>query len=100
MPRVLLAGARLPIERLNAHVLTSDRATFPIQLVAQHARAHERMLQVQRVKATHAHQIGRADRLGLIVGAARLIPGSCAWRLIDSAWVESIIALRSALPPW
>ena len=77
MPGVLLAGARLPVERLHAHtrhqcahVFPPDRATLLIQLVAQHERAHERVLQVQRVKATHQGQIGLTDRLGHIVDAA------------------------------
>ena len=42
---VLLAGARLPVERLHAHmrhqcayVFPPDRATLPIQRVAQQAR--------------------------------------------------------------
>ena len=92
IPRVLLAGAGLPEERRHTHarhqradVYPPDRVPLPIQLVAHHARAHERVLQVQCIQATHQPQIGRADRRGDIVDAARLIPARCAWRLIDRA---------------
>jgi len=61
------AGGRLPVEGRNAHarhqrahVCTPDRETLPIQLFTQHTRPHERVLQVQRVLATHQHQIGRS----------------------------------------
>jgi hypothetical protein len=81
MAGMLLAGARFSIQRLHAHarhqcahVFSPDRETLPIQLVAQHARAHERVLQVQRVKTTHQDQIGCADRLGHIVDAAPADP--------------------------
>ena len=81
MAGVCCAGALLPVERRHAHarhqrahVCTSHVEPLPIQLVAQHTRAHERVLQVQRVQATHQEQIGRADRLGHRVDAAPADP--------------------------
>jgi hypothetical protein len=43
---------------------------LPVQLVAQHTRAHERVLQVQLVDAAHKRKIGGAHRLGQIIDAA------------------------------
>ena len=40
------------------------------QLVAQHARTHERMFQMQLVNAAHEGQIGGAHRLGQVVHRA------------------------------
>lgn len=77
-------------------MLPTDSASLPIQLVRQHARDHERMFRMQRVRTTHTHQIGRANRLGHIVDAATVDPVSCAWPQINRVWVESIIALHSA----
>jgi hypothetical protein len=37
---------------------------LPGQLVAQHARPHEGVLQVQCVEPAHERQIGQADRPG------------------------------------
>ena len=54
----------------RAIVLTPHLETLTIKLVTQHACAHEGMLQVQFVNATHERQIGRADKSGQIVHAA------------------------------
>jgi|CXWL01.1.fsa_nt_gi hypothetical protein len=81
MAGALIAGVRFSIERLHAHarhqppvVFPPAREPLPIELVAQHARAHERVFQVQRVQATHHCQIGRADRFVHIVDAASANP--------------------------
>jgi hypothetical protein len=63
-----------PTRHPCAHVCSPDRETLPIQLVAQHARAHERGLLVQCVKTTYQGQIGRADRHRHIVDAAPAEP--------------------------
>ena len=54
MARRRLAGARLWRQRVDAHAqhersdMTSAHSdALPVQLVAQHARAHERVLQMQ-----------------------------------------------------
>ena len=40
---------------------------LPRQLVAQHARTHEGMLQVQLINPAHERQIGCADRTGQVI---------------------------------
>ncbi len=68
------ARARLRRQGFNAHmkhqrsdVEPPSLDALPGQLVAQHARPHERMFQVQFVDFAHQRQIGRADRLGQVV---------------------------------
>ena len=96
MPGVIRAGARRPVERLHAHtrhqcahVFPPDRETILIQLVAQHARVHERVLQVQRVQTPHQDQIGSADRLGHIVDAATADPCQL-WLAADRQFVGGV----------
>ncbi len=67
----------------------------PIQLVAQHARAHERVLQVQRVQATHQCQISRTDRFGHIVDATSADP--CHLCLAANRQCVVAVNLRVAL---
>ena len=69
-----LARAGLRRQRFNAHaaheradVASSNMNVLTRQLVAQHARAHERMLQVQLIDATHERQIGLTHGLGQVV---------------------------------
>ncbi|SCX63473.1 hypothetical protein SAMN05720354_1411, partial [Nitrosospira sp. Nsp1] len=51
-------------------MLASNIEPFPIELVAQHARTHERVFQVQFVNAAHERQIRGADWFGQIIHAA------------------------------
>ena len=51
-------------------MLASSIVPLSIELVAQHARVHERVLQVQFINAAHERQIRAADRLGQIIHAA------------------------------
>jgi len=68
------AGARLAIDRLDAHavhkrgdVTSTDRVAFVLEQTGELARAQERMLQVQFVQTTHEGEIGRADLSGSVV---------------------------------
>ena len=77
MTRRTFTGAGLGRQRLNAHALheRADVASVNVhtifaQLVAQHARTHEGMLQVQLVDLEHQRQIGRADRPGQVIHRA------------------------------
>jgi hypothetical protein len=76
-----------------------DIDTLAMQLPSQHARAHEGELQVQLVDAAHEIELAGADRPW---AGSRPRPrlSSLAWRVMGSAWSRSIMALRSALPPW
>ena len=72
-----LAGPRLGRQRLDAHA-QHERSNVPppgmdavaVQLVAQHARAHEGVFQVQLVEPAHEGQIGRTHRPGQVVDRA------------------------------
>ena len=73
MAEVFLAGARLPVQCFNTHarhqspnMLASDLETLPVELVAQHARAHEWMFQMQLVHPANQDQIAGAGRLGQV----------------------------------
>jgi hypothetical protein len=72
-----LAGARLRGQRLHAHaqhersdVTPPDVNALKAQLIAQHARTHEGVLQVELVDLEHQCQIGLADRPGQVVHRA------------------------------
>jgi hypothetical protein len=105
--RVLLARVGLAVQRLDAHaphqrahVPPADLDALQAQQVAQHAAAGERVLQVQLVDAAHQRQLGLGDRLGVVVHRAPADAQQLACRLIGSSASRSIIALRSAIPPW
>jgi 50S ribosomal subunit-associated GTPase HflX len=62
--RLALAGARLRAQGLDAHALHErahvappDMNALVLQLAAQHACAHEGVLQVQLVDAAHERQV-------------------------------------------
>ena len=72
-----------------------------VQLVAQHARSHEGMFQMQLVDPAHERKVGRTDRLGQVVDRPpRLILSRLACAVMESLLSRSIMALRSAIPLW
>jgi hypothetical protein len=103
-----LAGAGLVCQCFNPHA-THQRANMtPTNLsvlsgqwVAQHARTHERMRQVQLVDAAHGCQVCGTDWLGHVVHRASAdleqfcLPGN--GQLVVSV---NSLALRSAVPLW
>ena len=54
----------MPMRFINVPTCLRPTRTLPIELVTQHPRTHEGMLQMQFVDAAHERQIGRADGLG------------------------------------
>ena len=107
--RVALAGARLRAQRLDAHALHErahvappDMNALALQLAAQHASAHEGMLQVQLIDAAHECQVGSHWWVGAgSTPAPRLMLQQAGPGARCSEWCSrSIIALRSAIPPW
>jgi hypothetical protein len=89
---------RSPIYKWTPGLTPAHSHTLRLQLVAQHARAHERMLQVQLIDSAHEHQVGRAHRLGQMIDAAPADVRRLAWRVMLSLWSRSIMAFRSAIP--
>jgi hypothetical protein len=84
-------------------VLTCRRPTceaLQAQQVAQHAAARERVLQVQFVDAAHQRQLGLGGRLGVVVHRASADAQQLRLPLDRQSASRSIIALRSAIPPW
>jgi len=71
VPGCSLAGAGLGCksfharaQHLRSDVAPADLDALPVQLVTQHARTHERVLQMQLVDTAHECQILRVDRFG------------------------------------
>jgi hypothetical protein len=88
VPRRALAGSRLRRQCLDPHALhqrsdvpPSDMYSLAVQLIAQHARTHEGMLQVQFIEATHRRQVGVADGARQVT-EPRLIASNSACRVI------------------
>jgi len=74
---VALTGARLWAQSLDAHarhersqVAAANVDALALQLSAQHACAHERVLQMQLVDAAHERQICLAGEPGQVVNTA------------------------------
>jgi hypothetical protein len=74
---LFLTGSRFAIQRCYAHafhqgvnVPAANIASSPVQLIAEHAGAHERVFQMQFVNPPHQGQVGTGNRSGLIVDAA------------------------------
>lgn len=75
--RSLLSVTRRQRQRLDAHALhpRGDVASihldvFSFELIAQYARAHERMFRVQLVNPAYERQNGHADWSGQVVNRA------------------------------
>ena len=81
VPRMLLAGAGLAVQRGNPHashqradMLAAYPESGSNQLVPKRSSAHERELKMQLVNAPHERQIGGTHRSGLVVRAAAAYP--------------------------
>ena len=78
----------------------AERDALPVQEVAQHPAALKRVVEMQFVEAAHDPQILGRGWPGFVVEAPRLTPSASACREIGKSCSRSIIALRSAIPPW
>lgn len=106
MARRTLACAGLRRQGFDAHSLherghmaPAHRDVFALELAAQHARAHEGVLQMQLVDAAHQRQLGLAGRPGQVVDRAPA-DAQQAGLACDRQGVVPLdsTALRSAIP--
>jgi hypothetical protein len=84
----------------RANMASPNKDVLSGQLIAQHARTHEWMLQMQLIKAAHQSQVSLTDGLGQVYTDLRLTLSSLAWWTTGNSWFRSIMALRSAIPLW
>jgi CheY-like chemotaxis protein len=85
-----------PHQRL--HMTTADLAPIGSQQPSQHPRAGEGKLQMQLVDLPHDREVGVWYRPRQVVDAATADAQNL--RLPGDRCSRSIIALRSAIPPW
>jgi hypothetical protein len=78
----------------------ADLAPLQSQQAAQHTRTGEGELQVQPIELPHDREVGERSWPWQIINAAGLIFKTSACLKIDRLCSRSIIALRSAVPPW
>src|SRR6476660_7914212 len=97
-----LRCARSAIERFYPHpphqrfdMPAADLAPLGSQQASQDPRASEWELQVQLIEAPHDREVGGRHGARQIIDAA-----TSACFVIDRSCSRSIIALRSAIPPW
>ena len=55
-------------------MLTSNNNPFSVQLISQHPRSHERILQMQFIQSAHERQIRGMMCFGLIIDSAAAYP--------------------------
>src|SRR5665811_815644 len=78
----------------------ADLAPLGSQQASQHPRAGEWELQMQLIETPHDREVGGRHRARQIINAAAADLQNFRRLVIDRSCPRSIIALRSAIPPW